>query len=133
MVIKNQEVKNAVMGFVHSIENLDCEKFMGYVSDNVTMFNTVFNDHLADSEEFREIWRNEFDRDLEVARKNGITGPPYIEPFKVEGLRVDFPSRGVAVATFHHYTWGQKNLRTIVFILEEGVWKIVHIHASSAK
>jgi ketosteroid isomerase-like protein len=133
---KQIEIERTLASFIHDFNNLDMEKLSTYFSNDATTFPRV----VMSSKSSRDITLSDYLRqegagpdmimeNFASQLKAQISGPPYmrLEPKDVVIQVFD----EVAIVTFHLLSEVRLSRRTFVFIREDNVWKIIHIHASN--
>jgi ketosteroid isomerase-like protein len=122
----DDEVRQALSQFVQAFDNLDWDRFVGFFSDDATMFQPRrFGPRAENKLEIESQFRQVF----QVIRGEQ-TKPPFMQ-ISPRDLRVQMLGAEVAIVTFHlDDRPNVLNRRTIVWKRTKSGWKIVHIHAS---
>lgn len=119
-------VSNTLNNFIHDFSYLNWQKFTGYFASNATAFfpPSANSPYRANNKtEIEAIFTKVFDH----ARVQK-TSPPYLT---IEPQNVNIAMAGnVAIVTFTLNDPGMVSRRTLVFEKEQGVWLIIHLHAS---
>jgi ketosteroid isomerase-like protein len=125
----SQSVEAAIARFVTAFENLDWANFRDCFSPQATIFHPAApNIRRIDSPaEFDSAWQGVFER---IRKNSGLTAPPYMK-LNIQDQRIERLSPDIALVTFHLVDAGTIGRRTILLQRMDGVWKIVHIHASN--
>ena len=120
------EVRETFGQFIQAFDNLDWDHFIGFFSEDATMFQP------------RRFWRragnkaeieSQF-REIFPQIRGSQTKPPFMD-LQPRDLRVQMLGTEAAIVTFHlDDRPGMLNRRTIVLQHFKSGWKIVHIHAS---
>ena len=120
------EVHSALTEFLDAFGKLEWERFCGCFADDAAVYLPFeARPHLAIGKaEIEAGFRPLFDK----LRSSG-SGPRYLHLAPI-GTRVDLVS-DMAVVTFELDLPDATGRRTIVFGMRNGVWKIVHLHASN--
>ena len=129
-------VREVMSSFLTAFNNLDWPAFRAVWSERPVIFfpstdNGYSGERIDDPIRFNTVWQTLFDRIKTNATKGGATKPPY-QNLQPRDLRIDFPSRDVAVVTFHLGAVGG-NIGRRMFVLGRSgdIWKITHLHASN--
>lgn len=121
-------VRSAAERFIFVFENLDWDAFQAAWASEPTVF-FPFDDtpgRVTGRRAVESRWRRFFDE----VRARG-SGPPYLQ-IRPRDLRVT-PYGEAALVTFNlGGPPGPMGRRTLVFVKEEGEWKLAHLHASTA-
>ena len=124
--------------FIHDFENLDLERLRTYFDDDATVFpRSIMSRSGASDIELTSYFREDgpgpdssmrrYARELE---RRG-DGPPYMR-LQPRDVKIQ-AFQDSAVVTFHLLEDGRLGRRTFVFARRDGVWKIVHLHASNVQ
>lgn len=124
-------VKFAAQRFLDEFENLDLPTFKTLFTQNPTVFFP------SPYQRGRATGRDEVFRQFQQVFKNerassNRTEPPYFDLPSPADMHVQTFGNS-AVATFHLPHNKLFRRRTLVFQLEEGVWRIAHLHATNSK
>jgi uncharacterized protein (TIGR02246 family) len=120
-----EEVRRAEDTFVQAFSALDWERFHALFADDATVFFSGKEQarRASGRAEFEPVFKRIFDD----ARKRG-NGPPYLH---IEHRDVEVQMAGdVAVMTLHLDRPDGLARRTLIWRKQNGVWRIMHIHAS---
>ena len=115
----------AAQNFLRVFDDLDWERFRAAWSRNPTVFS--FSDDKPERIEGSAVLASfrEFFAEVRARRK----GPPYLH-IVPRGLRAEtFGSAGVVTFMLGDRP-GNIGRRTLVFVIENGEWKLAHLHAS---
>lgn len=121
------DVQKAAETFIEAFNNLDWERFRHSFSADATVF-FPFQDvprRVNGKDEIEALFKSFFDD----VRKQKPT-PPYlnIEPKEMKTQMLG----DSAVVTFHYLRDNDSlGRRTVIFQKQEGIWLVVHLHASN--
>lgn len=123
--IPREQATQAAVAFVDAFNNLDWERFEAAWADDATLYMPMpgFPDRLAGREEIIAAFKSLFG-DFPEQRE----GPPYLSINPID-LRVDVVGTA-AIVTFLLGDESPRQRRTLVFVEQEGTWRIAHLHAS---
>lgn len=119
------EVAAALTQFLQAFDNLEWEKFRQSFADDATVFYPrEFPQRAEGRAAIEKNFQHVFDQIRQHARK-----APYMD-IQPRHLRIQ-RAGNVAIVTFHlDDRPGVLGRRTLVLQKREGVWKIIHLHAS---
>lgn len=119
------QVARAAEAFVDAFNDLDWERFTEAWAEDATVFHPLpdfparIQGRDAIVSTFQSVFGDFPDR---------FEGPPYLTIDPVD-LRVDVLGTA-AVVTFHLGDEAPRSRRTLVFVRQDGAWRIAHLHAS---
>jgi ketosteroid isomerase-like protein len=118
------DVVNRAKDFISAFNNFKWEKFRNFFADDATMFHPQpENARLIGRKEVEATWLKIFPEFIDTANKKVMDITP-------KEILVQLYNE-TAIITFHLQGNTSLGRRSIVWVKQKGVWKIVHLHAST--
>jgi uncharacterized protein (TIGR02246 family) len=125
------EVRQAVATFFEGLANFDWQKFRASFAEDATFFSPGLSSDPS-SRAHRVTGRDDIVAGFESLFKDYSrqNGPPYLN-IQPKDIAVQMLGESVAVVTLHLEAGKRVSRRTLVLQQRQGIWLIVHIHASA--
>ena len=123
------EAEATLRKLLSAFENLDYEAFVVLFAEDATLFFPTpeppqrFEGRAAIGEHFRSVFNR-------IRQTSEVKSPPY-QKLVPEELAWQVYSRDTAIAIFHLRNEERIARRTVVLVLRNGGWRVVHLHASN--
>jgi ketosteroid isomerase-like protein len=125
---ESQSIERAMARFIAALNNLDRAEISTLFAENATMFSPSPAERIEGAQ-FGMAWREQLEA---LRRRSSKTGLPYLN-VQPQQMRIDRVSQDVAIVSFHLKNGSRVDRRTFVWRHFSDGWKIVHLHASTAK
>jgi ketosteroid isomerase-like protein len=120
------DAEQTIRDFLTAFANLDWDAFRAYFDDDAAVFFPR-GDHPARAvgrDQIEEVFLLEFEE-----TQAGASGPPYLD-LRPQDLLIQ-EIGDIALVSFHLILPGALRRRTFALRKRDGVWKILHLHASN--
>lgn len=119
------QVAQAAEAFVDAFNDLDWDRFAEALAEDATAFMPMpdFPARLDGRDTIVSTFQSVF-----ADFPDRFEGPPYLRIDPVD-LRIDVVGTA-AIVTFHLGDEAPRSRRTLIFVRQDGAWRIAHLHAS---